>query len=110
MTDPVSDLHRAEVTAEEARRRLNQTVSQLQSRLDPKVLANDAKERGTAVALAGADSAKRNPGIVAGAAGAFLLFLARGRIRAALRRRKARRPVPAQARAHPAQPTPTSPA
>ena len=103
MTDRVADLHRAEVTAAEARRRLDRTVSQLQSRLTPKVLAQEAKTRGTAVALAGADSAKRNPGVVAGAAGAILLVLIRGRIARALRRRRARKPVPAQARSH-AQP------
>jgi hypothetical protein len=103
VTDPVGNLHRAEATAAEARRRLDRTVSQLQSRLDPKVLAAEAKDRGTAVALAGADSAKRNPGVVAGAAGAILLVLVRGRIARALRRRRARKPVPAQARSH-AQP------
>ena len=109
MTDPVADLHRAEVTAAEARRRLDRTVSQLQARLDPKLLAQEAKDRGTAVALAGADTAKRNPGVVAGAAGVLVLFLARGRIAAALRRRRARKPVPAQPRSHavPATPLPS---
>lgn len=103
MTDPVADLHRAEETAAEARRRLDRTVSQLQARLDPKLLAQEAKDRGTAVAIAGADTAKRNPGVVAGAAGAVVLFLLRGRITAALRRRRVRKPVPAQPRTY-AQP------
>lgn len=109
MTDPVADLHRAEETAAEARRRLDRTVTQLQARLDPKVLAQEARDRGTAAALAGADTAKRNPGLVAGAAGALVLFLVRGRIAAALQRRRARKPVPAQPKSHAQPQSPAQP-
>lgn len=96
--DPVAALQRAEVTAAEARRRLDATVSQLQARLDPKLLAREAKDVSTAAALAGVEQARRNPGIVAGAVGATGLFLLRGRIAAFFRHRRARKPVPAQPR------------
>lgn len=98
--DPAADLRRAEVTAANARQQLDATVSQLQARLDPKLLMTEAKDAGTAAALAGVEQARRNPGIVAGAAGVVGLFLIRGRIAAFFRRRRARKPVPAQARSH----------
>lgn len=96
-----AELRRAEDAAAEARRRLDGTVAELQARLDPKLLAQEAKDAGTAAALAGVESARRNPGIVAGIAAAAGLFLARGRIRTALRRRRARKPVPASPRTSP---------
>jgi hypothetical protein len=93
MTDPVQQLADAELRAAAARDDLSGTVARLQARLDPKLLAREAKEAGTAAALAGVDSARRNPGIVAGAVGAATLLLARHRI-ASLFRRKPKR-VPA---------------
>lgn len=93
MTDPAHNLAEAELRAAAARDRLSGTVAQLQERLDPKLLAREAKDAGTAAALAGVDHARRNPGVVAGAVGLTGLLLARHRI-ARLFRRKPRR-VPA---------------
>lgn len=94
--DPKQDLFTAEAEAEQARQRLSGTVAQLQARLDPKLLAGDAKEAGLSVARAGADGARRNPGIIAGAVAATGLFLARHRIARLFRRKP--KPLPARPR------------
>lgn len=94
MTDPTHDLAAAELRAAAARDRLSGTVAQLQARLDPKLLAREAKEAGTAAALDAVDRARRNPGVVAGAVGATTLLLARHRLAKLFFRRKPRR-VPA---------------
>jgi hypothetical protein len=94
MTDPAHDLAEAERRAAAARERLSGTVAQLQSRLDPRQLAREAKDAGTAAALAGVDGARRHPGIVAGAVGATTLLLARHRLMKLFFRRKPKR-VPA---------------
>lgn len=98
MSDPAANLRRAEVTAAEARARLDGTVAELQTRLDPGRLAQEAKEAGSAVAIAGVEQARRNPGVVAGAMAALGLFLARGKIAGMVRRRRAHRKVPAAPR------------
>lgn len=95
MSVPRLDLVAAELEVAEARARLSGTVAQLQERLDPKVLADDARQAGLDAVNAGVDGAKRHPGIVAGAIAAVGLLFARRGIADALRRRRARRPVPA---------------
>ena len=102
MTDPAHDLAEAERRAAAARDRLSTTVAQLQHRLDPKLLAREARDVGTAAALSGIDGARRNPGIVAGAVGVVTVLLARHRI-ARLFRRKPKR-VPAAPINHSAPP------
>lgn len=96
MTDPATRLLAAEADAALARERLSTTVGQLQARLDPQLLARDAQAVGTAAGLAAIDGARRNPGAVAGAVAAIGLFLARHRIGAFRRHRKASKPLPAQ--------------
>lgn len=96
MTDPARHLLDAEAQAAEARERLSVTVSQLQARLDPKLLAKEARDASAAAARAGVDQARRNPGVIAGALGAAVLLLVSRSIRNMRRRRRAHRPVPAQ--------------
>lgn len=106
--DPAHRLVDAERDAAVARERLSSTVSQLQERLDPKLLAREAKEAGTAAARAGVEQAKRNPGALAGVAGVAVLLLSIKPIRAMMRRRRASRPVPAQPINHSAAPLPVA--
>lgn len=80
MTDAHTSLRIAEAEAAAARSRLSTTVAQLQTRLDPKLLADDAKRAGLMAAQAGVDRARRNPKAVAGAVAAAGLLLARRRI------------------------------
>ena len=98
--DPATNLLGAEARAAAARERLSGTVAQLQSRLDPKLLAREASEKGALAARAGVEQARRNPNVVVGVAGAAMLLMLRKRIASILRRRRARRPVPAQPIAH----------
>lgn len=97
--DPKQDLFTAEADAALARQRLSGTVAQLQARLDPKLLAEEAKDAGFSAARAGVDGARRNPGIIAGAVAATGLFLARHRIARLFRRKP--KPLPAQPRTSP---------
>ena len=101
MTTPAARLHAAEADAAAARERLSGTVAAIQERLDPAVLADEAKAAGTAATLAAVDGARRNPAAIAGLVGALGLFLARHRITTRWRHRKASKPVPAQPRALP---------
>ncbi len=89
-----SELAIAELQAAEARQRLSETVAQLQARLDPKALAEDAKQAGLLAAKAGLDGARRNPGIMAGAVAAAGLLLARHRIFELVGRKKKDPPSP----------------
>lgn len=98
MNAPKMDLVTAEAEAAGARLRLSGTVSDLQARLDPAVLAGEARQVGLIAVTAGVDGAKRNPGIVAAAVAATALLLARHRIAGIFRRRRARKPVPAAPR------------
>jgi hypothetical protein len=103
VTTPAIRLKAAEAEAAAARERLSGTVSALQNRLDPSLLADEAKAAGTAATLAAVDGARRNPAAVAGIVGALGLFIARHRLVARWRHRKASKPLPAQPRAHPAK-------
>jgi len=98
MTGPRSDLAVAEAEAAAARLRLSGTVSDLQARLAPSLLAEEAKQVGLTAVNAGMDGARRNPGVVAAAVAATGLLLARHRIAGIFRRRRARKPVPAAPR------------
>jgi hypothetical protein len=100
MSNPKLDLLAAEAEAALARERLSGTVAQLQAKLDPKALAEEAKDAGLSAVRAGAEGARRNPGIIAGAAAATGLLLVSGPIARFFRRRRVRKPVPAQPIAH----------
>jgi hypothetical protein len=100
MTGPKTDLAAAEAEVTAARLRLSGTVSDLQARLDPSVLADEAKQAGLTAVTAGVEGARRNPGVVAAAVAATGLMLARHRIAGIFRRRRARKPVPAAPRSH----------
>jgi hypothetical protein len=84
MTDPVQRLAAAEIEASAARERLSSTLALLQARLNPKRLARqairDVADKGSAVAVAGVEGAKRNPGALAGVTALAGLFLARHQI------------------------------
>lgn len=84
MTDPVKRLADAEFEAAEARERLARTLAALQARLRPRRLARtaarDLAEAGNAAAKAGVETARRNPGALAGATALAGLFLARHRL------------------------------
>lgn len=99
--DPKATLAAAELQSAEARARLSGTVADLQARLDPRILAQEAKDAGTAAALAGVDRARRHPGLVAGTLGALGLLAIGRQIAAVRRRRLRRRPVPAQPKSAP---------
>ena len=91
MTDPVERLALAEADAAIARRRLAETVAQLQHRLEPRRLARDARlglidVRHTAVERAGV-AVRRRPGALAGVVALAGLWLGRHRVAALFRRR-----------------------
>lgn len=86
--EPVRHLADAEAQAAAARERLSNTLGQLQARLDPKLLAREAKEAGLQAVHAGVDNARRNPGVVAGATGLLGLFLIRKPLCRMIRRPK----------------------
>ena len=71
----------AEARSTAARARLSDTMAQLQARLNPRMLAQDAAtslvEKGKSVAAEGVETAKQNPAAVAGGAAALGLLLAR---------------------------------
>jgi hypothetical protein len=98
MSDPKTHLATAEAEAIAARQRLSATVADLQARLDPAVLAEDARQVGLTAVAAGIDGAKSNPGMVVTAVAATGLLLVRHRIADVFRRRHARKPVPAAPR------------
>ena len=89
-------LTRAKQEAELARRQLLSTVGELQQRLKPANLANNAWEGVTDKAGEFADDAvqavRARPVAVSAALGAFTLFLARAPIRSAVSRLFAKRP------------------
>jgi hypothetical protein len=84
------DLTRARREAALARRRLADTVGELQVRLKPGTLASNAwegvKERGGDMAEDAVEAVKARPVPVAAALAAFGLFLARAPIRSAVSR------------------------
>lgn len=97
--EPVRHLADAEAQAAAARERLSNTVGQLQARLDPKLLAREAKEAGLQAVHTGVDNARRNPGVVAGATGLLGLFLICKPLCRMIRRRPKNNDIPAK---HPA--------
>lgn len=82
--DPHQRLVEAEAQAVAAREQLTATLNQLQERLNPKLLAEraarEAADAGSKAARVGVETARRNPGAVAGLSAAAGLFLARHRI------------------------------
>lgn len=74
-------LERAALQARLARERLFDTAHELQARLDPNTLIDEAVEgvKSTASGFANttADAARRRPGVAAGAAGVALLLVIR---------------------------------
>ena len=94
MSDPVTRLARAEIDAAMAHERLNFSLAVLQQRLEPKRLARetarDLTDAGSAAAARAVDTAKRNPGAVAGVVAAAGLFLGRHRIATLLSRKATR--------------------
>ena len=88
---PGTRLADAEAEATAARERLNTTLAQLQVKLDPRTLTRQATkevvDKSAAAAAAGIDTARRNPGAVAGATAVAGLFLARHRIAHLFRRK-----------------------
>lgn len=89
-----SRLSRAQARADAARARLSGSISALQHRTSPQVIAKDVtdsiKERGVDAVLGAVDTARRHPAQVGSALALAGLFLARGPIfRAITRSRKA---------------------
>ncbi|TGX56107.1 DUF3618 domain-containing protein [Sphingomonas gei] len=95
-TDP--DLLAAKAQAQLARTRLFATLGEVQERLKPANLAQNAVESATqgiaATAQKGAEAVRNRPIASAAVAGAVGLFLARGWIGKLLRRRNETAPVP----------------
>lgn len=90
----------ARARAEAARQRLLTSAHELQARLRPATLAENAKavvmDKGEALADTASDFARRKPAVVGGVAAAGLAFLARKPILRLFRRKP--RSVPAEAR------------
>jgi hypothetical protein len=84
------ELIRARQEAETARRQLLATVAELQERLSPATIANNAwegvKDRSGEIAEDAVQAVKARPVAVSAALGAFTLFLARGPIRSGMAR------------------------
>lgn len=95
------ELVAAQARIEAARSRLTGTMGELQTRLKPGNLAQNAMDSATAgltnAAQRGADAARARPYAAAGVAGGIVLFLARGWIGKRLRGRSRHDATPAQA-------------
>jgi len=102
---PSVRLAAAEANATAARDRLARDLAEFQARLDPRLIAQAAVEQGREAGLASVETARRNPGAVAGAAGLVGILLLRKPLRRLFRRK---RKVPAQVRA-PGSPPDTPP-
>ena len=87
MTDPQTDVAKATAEAQAARDKLQRDVSALQERLDPKVISRQAKDRLTDTGSSVADTVKRNPKPITGAAALVALFLVRKPLARLVRRR-----------------------
>jgi hypothetical protein len=83
MTEPAA-VTAARIDAERARGRMIDTAQELQARLSPATLANDAwsgaKAKGADLADNAVDAVKRRPGVAGGIAAAITLFLARNQL------------------------------
>lgn len=92
----MTDVDAALAEAHDARKKLAGTLSQVQARLNPRALAQEAvtgaRERGRELSQQGLATARRNPGVVAAILAAIGLFLARrwiaGRVLALVRGRR----------------------
>lgn len=93
----MTEIEAAEARVATAKARLQQTVDALQERLQPRSIARSAAEGGREALAAGAESARANPGKVAGAVALVTAVLARHRIAALLR--KAQRPAATRTKA-----------
>lgn len=107
MTAAKRSLAAAEAQAIEARTRLSATWTDVQTRLDPKLLADEARDAGTAAAFAGIEQVRRNPSLVAGIASLSGLLLLGRQIATVRRRRQRRKPLPAQVRSTPSSTPPS---
>jgi len=93
---PADRLTDAEREAALARNRVTDTLAVLQHRLDPRKVARetmrDASDRGTALAQASVDTARRHPGALTGvAAGLAAFVIGRPIVRLIRNRRETRR-------------------
>jgi ElaB/YqjD/DUF883 family membrane-anchored ribosome-binding protein len=88
MTDARANLLAAEAEAALARSRLSTTLTQLQDRLDPQSLVEDARRAGLHAAQAGVDRAKSHPAVTVGALAAAALLLGRHRLAGLFRKTK----------------------
>ena len=90
------ELTRAKQEAEVARRQLLATVGELQERLNPAKIANNAwegvKDRSGEIADDAVQAVRARPVAVSAALGAFTLFLARAPIRSGIARLFAKKP------------------
>lgn len=100
----MNDVTTAEARVAAARARLSGTVETLQIRLDPRTIARDTVESiadsGERAIRSGVDTARRNPGLIAGAAALIGLWLAREKVQALVidvLPKRPRRPKPASA-------------
>ena len=87
MADSQTDVAKAAADAQAARDKLQRDVHALQERLDPKTITRQATGRLTDTGATVADTAKRNPKPVAGAAALVALFLVRKPLARLFRRR-----------------------
>jgi Protein of unknown function (DUF3618) len=82
----MNDVTAAHARVAAARARLSGTVETLQTRLDPRTIARDTVESiadsGERAIRNGVDTARRNPGLIAGAAALVGLWLARDKVKA----------------------------
>ena len=80
MSEP-TELDRAEARAAEARLRMTETLTELQTRLDPRNVAREAvdglTDTGARALDAGLGAAKRHPGKIAGGVALLAAFLGR---------------------------------
>lgn len=86
----VKALKRAKYEAELARKKFDTTLVEIQERLQPSTLSNNAwegvKEKGSEIAGDAVQAVKERPIAVSAALAAFTLFLARGPIKSAISR------------------------
>ena len=87
MTDTQTDVAKATAEAQAARDKLQRDVHALQERLDPKTITRQAKGRLTDTGASVAETARRNPKPVAGAAALVALVLVRKPLARLFRRR-----------------------
>ncbi|MDT9597625.1 hypothetical protein [Sphingosinicella rhizophila] len=83
-------LKRAKFESEQARRRFEASLAEVQNRLQPAALTSNAwqgvKEKGSEIAVDAVQAVKERPVAVSAVLTAFTLFLARGPIRSGISR------------------------